>query len=148
MENNILHKTECLIYPGVYMPLHKEEDIADELKHLNQSDTILSAVNLIEMADVLKVEIALPGLRREDFFIHAYGNIVSVSVLQNEAGHQKGEKPPLHEYKYDCFDRQIILPKHADTEFISAEYACGILRLHVPKIKNPAKSRHTLIAVY
>jgi len=130
------------------MPLHREEEIADELKHLNESDAILHCVKLIEMADAFKIEIALPGLRREDFFVHAYGNIVSVSVLEKEPDYPKEEKFSLHEYKYDCFDRQIVLPKHADTEFISAEYVAGILRLHVPKVKTPAKSRHTMIAVY
>lgn len=148
MGNNTSYKSDCLVYPGIYVPLHNDAEIADELKHLTKGEAILPPVKLIEMADAFKIEIVLPGVRREDFFIHAYGNIVSVSLLQKEPAHHKGEPFALHERKYDCFDRQIILPKHADTEFISAEYVAGILRLHVPKIKNPAKSRHTLIAVY
>lgn len=148
MVNNISYDVECLVYPGIYMPLHKEEEIAEELRHVNESETILPAVDIIEMADSFKVEIRVPGVKREDFFIHAYGNIISVSVLQREPEHPKKERLSLHEHKYDCFDRQIILPQHADTEFISAEYVAGILRLYVPKIKEASGSRHTIIAVY
>ena len=146
---NALYDDDCLVYPGVYMPLHKEEEVKEELKHVNESDIILPAINLIEMADTFKVEIVIPGVKREDFLIHAYGNIVSVSVLQKEMEHNnKKEKKTLREYKYNCFDREIILPPDADTEFISAEYLAGILRLYVPKLSKPAKSRHINVAVY
>ncbi len=149
MRNTMSYETDSLVYPGVYMPLHKDEEVKEELRHFNERDIIMAAVNVIELADAFKVEIVIPGVKREDFLIHAYGNIVSVSVLQKEKQlNNEKEKKPLREYKYYCFDKQIILPPHADTEFICAEYLAGILRLYIPKLSKPANSRHTRVAVY
>ena len=119
-----------------------------EFKHLHNRKIISFTVNITEMADTYQVEITLPGAKREDFFVHAYGNILSISLIHKEPEHRKKEKPQLHGFKYDFFDRQVILPDNADTEFISAEYLSDTLRLYIPKSIKPAKSRYRRIAVY
>ena len=148
MENDVLYDTGCLIYPGAYVPLLKEEEVQEELKRPHKGETILPPVNVTEMADSFKVEVAIPGVKREDFLIHSDGNVLSVCVLHKECGLHEGERFQLHEFNYECFDRHIILPDNADSEFVSAEYKAGILRLYVPKAKQPAKNQHTRIVVY
>lgn len=94
------------------------------------------------------MEMAIPGVSRDCFFIQADGNILSVRVVHKDTPYPDSEHFQMHEFTYDCFDRQVILPENSDTEFVSAEYQSGILRLHIPKIKNPGKAHHTNIAVY
>lgn len=148
MENDVLYDTGCLIYPGVYVSLLKEEDVQEELNRSYEGEAVLPPVNVTELADSFKVEVVVPGVKRGDFLIHADENVLSVCVLHKECGLHEGESFQLHEFNYGCFDRHIILPDNADAEFISAEYRAGILRLYVPKAKLPAKNQHTRIVVY
>jgi HSP20 family protein len=148
MKNTISHDIDCLIYPGVFVPLMKEKEVQNELKKSYKSKTVLPAVNVTELSDSFKVEVSIPGVKREDFLIFADENILSVCAVHKDCGLHKGEKSQRHEFNHECFDRHIILPENADSDFISAEYAAGILYLHVPKTKQPAKNLHTRIAVY
>jgi len=148
MEKDVFYETVCVIYPGTHVPVVKEEEFLSALKLPHDGGSILPPVNVTELADLFKVEVAIPGVKREDFLIHADDNILSVCVMHKEPGNHDGEIFQQHEFNYECFDRHIILPDNADADFISAEYAAGILYLHVPKTKQPAKNLHNRIVVY
>ena len=148
MENITLYKNDCSIYPGDYVPLLKAEEIEEELKHSHEGEILFPPVNITELADSFKVEVAIPGVRREDFLVHVNENILFVRVLHKEYVLEETERFQLHEFNYQCFDRQVVLPDNADAEFTSAEYKSGILRLYISKTEQPSKNRHTTIVVY
>lgn len=148
MKNDVLYDTDSLVYPGVYVPLLKEEEVQSALKRSQEGETVLPPVNVTELPDLFKVEVAIPGVKQENFLIYADENILSVFVVHKECGLKEGESFQLHEFNYQCFNRDIILPDNADAEFASAEYEAGILRLYVPKAKQPGKNQHTRIVVY
>ena len=148
MKNDILYSPGCSIYPGDYMPSLRAEEIEEELKLSHEGEALFPPVNITELADSYKVEVAIPGVRREDFLLHAKENVLFVRVLHKEYVVEGSERFQLHEFNYQCFDRPIVLPDNADAEFISAEYKAGILRLHLPKSEQPAKNPHTRIVVY
>ena len=60
----------------------------------------------------------------------------------------KKENLQIHEFDTECLERHILLPKHADIEFVSAEYSKGILSLHIPKTEYPQKKLTSRIVVY
>ncbi len=148
MENDELYNPICLIYPGAYVPLVKEEEVQAALKRPHEGEIVIPPVNVSELGDLFKVEVAVPGARKEDFLIHSDANVLSVCVLQKDDGSHEGEIFKLHEFNYECFDRHIILPGNADSEFASAEYKEGILRLLIPKSEQPGKNMRTTIVVY
>jgi HSP20 family protein len=148
MENITLYDTDCSIYPGDYVPLLNAEEIEEELKLSHEGEALFPPVNITELADSFKVEVAIPGVRREDFLLHTDGNVLFVRVLHKEYVVEGSERFQLHEFNYQCFDRHVVLPDNADAEFISAEYKAGILRLYIPKSDQPAISRHMRIVVY
>jgi HSP20 family protein len=148
MKNDILYDSDCLVYPGVFVPLLKEEELMEELKKSKKTETGHPPVNVTEMIDSFKVEVSIPGVKREDFLILADKNILSVCAVHKDNVLHEGERFQQHEFSHGFCDRHIILPDSADSEFISAEYAAGILSLHVPKTKEPSKSQHTRIVVY
>ena len=80
MKNDILYATDdCLIYPGAYVPLLKEEEIQLALNRSHLGETFLPPVNVTELADSFKVEIVIPGgVKREDFLIRSDENVLSV----------------------------------------------------------------------
>lgn len=148
MENDIINNAGSSTYPGSYVPMIKEEEILKELKRTHEGKMLLPPVNVAELPDSFKVEVAIPGVKREDFLIQADGNTLSVFVLHKDCEHPERECFKLHEFNYECFDRPIVLPDNADAEFTCAEYKEGILHLYVPKTIQPVKNLHTRIVVY
>jgi len=148
MKSDILYNLGCSIYPGDYVPLLSAREIEEELKLSHEGEALFPPVNITELADSFKVEVAIPGVRREDFLLHTDGNVLFVRVLHKEYLVEGSERFQLHEFNYQCFDRRVVLPDNADAEFMSAEYKAGILRLYIPKSDQPAKNRHTTIVVY
>jgi HSP20 family protein len=148
MKNYNLYDSGCSVYPGDYVPLLKAEEMQDELKFFNEGEMTFPSANITELADTYKVELAVPGAKREDFLIQADENILSVSVVHKQLVQRNEEIFQLHEFDYNCCKRYIVLPDDAGAEFVSAEYKAGILCLYVPKVKEPVKNLHTTIVVY
>lgn len=136
------------VYPGQFMPIHNREEIHQQLKHTKVTEKVLSKTILKEFPDSYKLELSVPGLRREDFLLFTEERILSVSVLhkKNEPTAQNGFLPPEDCSK--CFEEMIALPPNADTEFITAEYRTGILSLHIPKTDKIPWNKHSNIVVY
>jgi HSP20 family protein len=148
MEIGFSDRTCCSVYPGEYIPLIKAEELAEELKKQREGTAVQPLINIREKADCFHIDLAIPGLKREDFFITVNDNILSIAVLHKECGKIRQNSFQLHEFNYECFNRHIILPENADAEFVSAEYKEGVLRLYVPKADRPAKNPHARIVVY
>ncbi|MFM9911686.1 MAG: Hsp20/alpha crystallin family protein [Chitinophagaceae bacterium] len=145
---NILYNTECAIYPGDYIPLFTTEEVAAQLQHFPAKETTPLEVMITELEDSFKVEMVVPGVKREDFLIKAIDNILTISVLHKECGLPVKEHFQSQEFNGRCFDQHIILPENADVAFISAEYKSGLLRLYVPKATYPLNNMHNRIIVY
>jgi HSP20 family protein len=146
MENEILYDTNCSIYPGDYVPTIQIKDVEEELAHIHTKEYV--EMNMKELKDSYVLEVAIPGVKNENFLLEASGNIVSIRMLQRECDDVEGESFILHKLNCRCFDRKITLPKNVDTDFIDAQYKAGILRLHVPKANKLSKNLHTRIVVY
>ena len=143
-----LHKSEYCIYPGNYVPVLNETELNEEIVKLKQDGMIVPSVNITESGDCYKVEIALPGVDRESFLVYAEKNVLSVYVVHRHQKVGDPEKFRLHEFNCNCFERHIELPIDADTEFVSADYKEGVLRIYVPKASAQSIVKHTRIVVY
>lgn len=148
MISDIIYNTSCSIYPGGYVPLLRPEEIDEGLRLCHEGQMLLPPVNITELPDSYKVEIAIPGLRRQDFLLHAKGNVLFVRVLHRDMGSKEVRHFQLHEFNYECFDRHITLPDNADPEFSSAEYKRGLLQIVMPKTNRPVKNEYNRIVVY
>ncbi len=149
MQNDPLYTLSSSIYPGEYVSLYKESDFSKILKYTSRNKASSLPVNINESGNTYKIELAIPGVERENLFLKACGNVLSVSVIHNSGEPHKPKKFRLHEFAFDsCFSREIVLPDNADPVFISAKYKSGILQLHISKSKHPLKRVSTNIAVY
>jgi HSP20 family protein len=91
------------------------------------------AANIIENPDSFQLELAAPGLKKEDFKINLENNILTISSeIENEKV-EEGRNYSRKEFSYGSFSRSFTLPKSIDLEKISADYDCGILRVKLPK---------------
>jgi HSP20 family protein len=106
----------------------------------------IPAVNIAETENEFQIELAAPGLKKEDFKINLDKNVLSVSTEKKAENVEEGKKFSKREYNYTSFTRSFTLPETVDHSKIDAEYADGILKLKVAK-REEAKFHTREIAV-
>lgn len=98
------------------------------------SDRMISkvpAVNISETEKNYHIELAVPGLKKDDFKINLERNTLSISAETKTENEDK--KYNRREYSYTSFVRSFTLPEWADNEHIEADYVDGVLRINVAK---------------
>src|ERR1700753_1052606 len=96
------------------------------------SDRMVSrvpAVNISESENNYHVELAAPGLKKEDFKLNLERNQLTISVEQTDEQQDEQKNYSKREYSYRSFVRSFTLPESADHGQIEASYADGILRI-------------------
>jgi HSP20 family protein len=96
------------------------------------------AVNISESADHYHIELAAPGLKKDDFRVSVERDMLTISTETKNENLSEGRTYNRKEYSYSAFTRSFTLPESADVEKISASYNDGILKLELPK-KEEAK---------
>lgn len=91
------------------------------------------AVNISESENNFHVELAAPGLKKEDFKLSLDRNQLTVSVEQSAEQHDGQKNYSKREYSYSSFVRSFTLPESADHGKIDAAYTDGILRIDIAK---------------
>ena len=93
------------------------------------------AVNVKETETEFQVEVAAPGLKKEDFKIEVNENVLTIaSERKEEKAEKEGDKYTRKEFSYQSFKRAFTLPKHTvDADNIEAKYIDGVLNLVIPK---------------
>jgi len=108
--------------------------------------TKVPAVNIAETENDFHIELAAPGLSKEDFKISLDKNVLSVSVEKKTETTDETKKYSKREYSYKSFVRSFTLPESVDYSKIDAEYTDGILKLSVAK-KEEAKIQSREITI-
>ncbi|WP_207496717.1 Hsp20/alpha crystallin family protein [Aridibaculum aurantiacum] len=103
--------------------------------NFSNTNTTVPAVNVKETADTFEVEMAAPGMNKEDFKVELDNNILTISSeMKKEHEEKEGEKYTRKEFSYQSFQRSFTLSKDVvDSENIIAKYENGVLRLSIPK---------------
>jgi len=115
-------------------------DIFPDFIGTNHMNKGFPAINHKETGKSYEIEIAAPGLSREDFNVSLEDGLLTVS---SETESEKNESEDGYTYRgfnYSSFSRSFTLPENADGENISAKYESGILKLELPKLKIAEKS--------
>jgi HSP20 family protein len=114
---------------------------------LNKNLTInkVPGVNILESANDYQIEVAAPGLTKDDFQINLKKDNLSIWAEKKVA---EGEEKDYSrkEFDYFSFARSFVLPESIDAEKISAEYVNGILTITIGK-KDESKVQNREIKV-
>lgn len=97
------------------------------------------AANISETEDNFHIELAAPGLKKEDFNINLDRNVLSISAEQRAEHNDNQKNYSKREYSYNSFVRSFTLPESADDNAIDAEYVNGVLKINIAK-REEAKS--------
>lgn len=91
------------------------------------------AVNIRETKHSFMIDLAAPGLNKEDFHIDIKGNMLSIMCEKEEKKEEKMEQMTRNEYNFTSFTRTFTVPEDVKMEKIEANYKDGILHLELPK---------------
>jgi len=87
------------------------------------------------------VEMAAPGMAKDDFRLELKNNVLTISSEKQSESHSVEEKNiTRREFSYQSFSRSFTLPVIVETDKITAKYENGILRVNIPK-KEEAKPK-------
>src|SRR5690554_691618 len=98
----------------------------------------IPAVNIIEKSSNFALEIAAPGLGKEDFKIEVEEDMLKVSAqkaTQTETEENNDSQFRKREFNYESFTRSFRLPDTIETDKIQAKYKNGILSVTLPKME-------------
>lgn len=99
----------------------------------SNTNTTLPRVNIKENEDEFTIEVAAPGMSKEDFKINYDNGKLSISSEIKEA-EKEGGKYTKREFSYQSFKRTFDVAKEIiNSENISAKYINGILHIALPK---------------
>jgi HSP20 family protein len=136
------------VYPGEYVPNRSLALLQAQLKGICPGGYCKPAMNVKEMGDCFKIELALPGVCREDIFVEAHEHFLSVIIPGHQSEPLMGGNWQVHEFDTQRMERHILLPEFADVEFASAEYRLGVLSLYISKSPQALKTSNNKIVVY
>jgi HSP20 family protein len=91
------------------------------------------SVNVIETDDEYRIEVAAPGLGKEDFDVNIDDNSLTISAEVKNEETETTDKYTRREFNYSAFKRSFNLPDTVNAEQITAGYENGVLTLNLPK---------------
>ena len=96
------------------------------------------AVNIIENEQAFRIEVAVPGLKKEDFKVEVEDGLLTISSEEKQETEEKSKdgKYTRREFSYNSFKRSFTVDEDTvDTEKIEGKYENAVLNILVPKKK-------------
>ena len=97
--------------------------------------TTTPSINIIEKNESFVIQVAAPGLDKEDFNVTIDGSKLTISSEKEIDKLEEGEKFRKKQFSFSKFKRTFSIPELLDMESINAEYRSGILNVTVPKME-------------
>lgn len=96
------------------------------------------AINVKENDKAYTVELAAPGMKKEDFNVHINddGNlIIKMEQKQEQEEEDKSVRYLRREFSYSKYEQTLILPDDVEKSKISAKVEHGVLTVELPKVE-------------
>ena len=110
---------------------------------MEKANATAPAINVVESDKDYKVEVAVPGMTKENFNIHLGDeNELVISMEKKVENEDKENKKYLRrEFSYTKFQQSLYLPDNVDKEKITANVANGVLTIELPKYSQEEKAK-------
>ncbi len=118
---------------------------------LERANVTAPAINVIESETNFKVEVAAPGMTKDDFNVRIDEDnnlVISMEKKSENKEEKKDGRYLRREFSYAKFQQTMILPDNVDKEKISAKVEHGVLGIELPKLsEEETKKAQKLIEV-
>ena len=105
------------------------------------------AMNIKELDSQFEIELAVPGMKKDDFEIEVEDGVLSISSTQEEEQVNEKGKFTRREFSYSSFRRSFTLPDSVNPTKIDATYKEGVLLVLLPKHKEAQPQPKKLIKI-
>ncbi len=110
------------------------------MSNLSSTGTTVPAVNIVESNDEFQVEVAAPGMKKDDFHVELDNDMLIITSEKQDSSEHSDKSYARREFSYQSFNRTFHLPNTVEADKIKAKYENGVLRLVIPK-KEEAKQK-------
>ena len=98
------------------------------------------AVNIIEDNGGFRLEVAAPGLEKENFDISVEKDHLVITANVEKEEKEDTLRYNRREFNFEKFSRSFRLPKIIDRAEIKANYENGVLKVYLPKLEEVKKT--------
>ena len=105
---------------------------------MTRTNATAPAINVIEDEKDYKVEVAAPGMNKEDFKVNVTDDnylVLTVEKKNESKEEDKKRKYLRREFSYHKFEQSLALPEDVNKDEIKASVNAGVLTIDIPKIK-------------
>jgi HSP20 family protein len=110
-----------------------EDFFNNDFLSLSRFNANVPPVNVKETSDAYHLELAVPGLYKENVDINLDGNLLTISGKHEEKINEEKENYTRREFNFSSFTRTFTLPESVNAEAITADLKDGILKVNLPK---------------
>lgn len=100
------------------------------------------AINIIENDKEYKVELAAPGLTKEDFNVRVTEEnqlVVTMEKKQEQKDEQQDGRYLRREFSYSKYQQTLLLPDNVEQDKITTSVQHGVLNILIPKVAPEAE---------
>jgi HSP20 family protein len=138
------NKKEVVMLPMITRRNYKPLTLSDFFNEdffptFNRNSNSLPAVNIREDEKAFYLELAVPGMNKNDLKIEVQDDVLTISAEQKEDKQEDYEGYKRREFSYSSFCRSFYLPEDVNGEKIGALYKDGILNVEIPKLEEEKK---------
>lgn len=117
----------------------------DMVSDVQETAAYTPRVDVKETADSYVIQLAAPGLKKEDFQIGIKEDVLTIQFERKAEEEKEGDTWHIRETRYGSYRRSFRLPQEVLQDGIQAAYTDGILTLTLPK--NAVKVANRSISV-
>ena len=122
-------------FPSIFDEFFPE----NRLDSINYERFSIPLVNIKEDLSNFVVELAGPGLKKEDIVIEVEKNLLKVATKtssnEEKTEEKEGVKFTRKEFNFSSFERSFTLPDLINVDEIQANYEHGVLSILLPKVE-------------
>ncbi len=117
------------------------------LPSLSDSGFNMPATDITESEHAYNISAELPGIRKEDIKVSLHDGLLSIEAESRSEHEEKGDKQIRSERRYGKFVRRFTLGANVNEQGVEARFEDGVLKLVVPKLKEPVAPKAKSIPV-
>jgi len=131
-------------FPNLLDNFFRDDDF---LANRWNTEMTVPAVNVKETDTAFDIEVAAPGMKKEDFKVEVKNGTLYISAETEMEKEEVKEQFTRKEFSFSSFNRSFWLPENVKTENVKATYTDGILKIALPKVKVEKKEPVRMIQI-
>jgi HSP20 family protein len=141
-----LLKSNSNMFPSIFSDIFEIGKFFDSLSAWDK-DTWSPAANIKEDEKSYRIELAVPGIKKEEITVEVENGRLTVSGENTLEKEERKDNYLRREYKSGAFIRSFSLPDNAKEDSITSRYEDGILKISIEKKEAALKKEKKAIAI-